>query len=530
MITTLLVGAALAGTPAESVWGVDDGTGADAGVAPDVAPTVPAGKELSALGLLQARVTRSSVVTTNPFLDGQVIGSLGGINGTTTSLDERSFMSEQRAVGFLTWAPGLLDGQAALTAAFEVDFVWGDQAYQTGGNKGGGFGADQVNLQTRRLYGSFEPHLGGGHDLTLIAGLQFLADGAFDPHSATPDRLFRHGGGLKIWGSEAAGVAAYGRYRTDWGTRLHYRIGGFALVENGVGLADDVTMWVADAELHPAYAVDVGLHTWWLKDNSGGSGGSLGIGPTSQLSQLQGGPRLIFQDAAGDAAEVDADLLWLAADAGWNRDLSCGPIGLKAGGLLNLGRLYVTDQEDVDVRGWLVDGEARYRWTRGQGSVISLQGLASSRDDGGVGGQSPDTYTGIVTGNSYGVVGAVWATHGTLLLFPDPGAINRQVAVVSDVSGAGQGLVAAALSVGFDPLPNQLTLRGTSAHATSAAGDPLGTETGGAVVWHPLPLMDLGLHGAFVTGAEVIDPTTSQLTELPAVPWTVLAHLQWVLF
>ncbi|NOY27955.1 MAG: hypothetical protein GXP62_18985 [Oligoflexia bacterium] len=348
-----------------------------------------------------------------------------------------------------------------------------------------------------------------------------------------------------IWGSEAAGVAAYGRIENSARDLLRYRLGGFTLIEDGVALADDATLWVADAELRPAYAWDLGAHAWWLHDNTGGNGGSFGSGPTSQLSQLQGGPRLVFLNSSAStgtgtatAAEVDADLLWFSVDAGWNRDLDRGPLGLRGMALANLGRLYVTDQPDVDVRGWLLNGELRWRWTRGRGSELALQGLASSGDSSGSGGGSATDdgrYTGIVTGNSYGIVGAVWATHNTLLLFPDPDAINRQVAVVSDVSGAGRGLLAATLSLGFDPIPNRLTTRLTAAQAATASGQAIGTETGAALTWHPLPLFDVGLHGAVVTGARVADmtatsPATAPLTTLPAYPWAVLAHLQWVLF
>ncbi len=492
-------------------------------VQPQPSAAAPA---LSALGLFQLRLTRSSIVTTNPFLDGQVVGALGGTNGTTTDLDDRSMAVEQRADAFLTWAPPVLDGRAALTAGFEVDFAWGDQAYQTGGNKGGGFGADQVNLQTRRLYASFQPDLGADQQLTVIAGLQFLADGPYDPHSSGPDALFRHGGGLMFWGSEAAGLSAYGVARGPGGDLLHYRLGGYTLVENGTASPDDVTLWMADAEAHPVYAIDLGAHAWWLKDNSGGSGGgTLGLGPTSQLSDLQGGPRLSFVGDDGTAAEVDADLVWLGADAGYNRELRQGPVGLRASGFLNLGRLYVTGQRDVEVRGWLTDLEVRGRWAPGAGSEARAELLATSRD-----GTGRDAYTGVVTGNSYGVVGALWATHGTLLLFSDPRAINRQVAVVADVSNRGDGLVAATGSLGWDPIPDRLTLRGTAAHARRPDGDALGTEFNGALLVHPLPLLDLSLEAAVVTGAQVVDPSTADLTVLPANPWTVFLHAQWILF
>lgn len=490
---------------------------------PEEAVVVPGPAELaplSALGLFQTRITRSSIISTNPFLDGQVVGALGGSNGTTTSLDERSMSAEQRAVGFLTWTPPALDGRAALTAGFEVDFAWGDQSYQTGGNKGGGFGADQVNLQTRRLYASFLP-LRGDHEIRVLTGLQFVADSAWDPHSSTLNRLARQGGGLGIWGSEAAGVSVFGRHSDGWGERLAWRLGGYTLVENGLGLGDDLTLWMADASLSPAYRVDLGLHAWWLKDNTGGSGGTLGLGPTSQLSAMQGGPDLNF----GDGVEVDADLIWLAADIGWNRELRRGPIGARALGLFNLGRLYLTDLPDVSVRGWMVNAEVRGRYARGSGSELSAQLLATSRDGSGEG-----AYTGLVTGNSYGVVGANWTSHGALLLFSDPGAINRQVAVVSDLSNGGRGLLALTGNAGYDLLPERLTAQGALAMARTPDGEALGQELGAGLVAHPLPLLDVGLRGAVVQGARVSDPSTAQLSELPAIPWTVLAHLQWVLF
>ncbi|RME24581.1 MAG: hypothetical protein D6798_10865 [Deltaproteobacteria bacterium] len=497
-----------------------DGTSAGA-VRPRPAPPPAA---LSALGLFQLRMTRSSVVTTNPFLDGQVVGALGGINGTTTDLEDRSMLVEQRADAFLTWAPPLLDGRASLTAGFEVDFAWGDQAYQTGGNKGGGFGADQVNLQTRRLHASFEPDLGGDDRLRLVAGLQFVADGPHDPHQSGPDALFRHGGGLCFWGSEAAGLAGFGVVRGPRGDLLHTRLGGYSLVENGVAEADDVTLWMADAEAHPAYAWDVAVHAWWLKDNSGGSGGTLGLGPTSQLSDMQGGPRLSVVAEDGTAAEVDADLAWIGADVGYNRELAEGPVGFRGGGFLNAGRLYVTDQPDIDVFGWLAVLELRGRWAAGAGSEARIELLATSPDD-----TRSDRYTGIVTGNSYGVAGAVWATHGTLLLFSDPRAINRQVAVVADVSNRGQGLLAITSSLGWDPVPDRLTLRGTAAHARRPDGGPLGTEVNGAILGRPLPLLDLSLEAAVVMDARIVDPTSQQWTELPANPWAVILHTGWIL-
>jgi len=477
-----------------------------AGEAPIVEPRLPGpGDELQLLGLFQTRITTTSVETTSPYLDGQVIGTLGGTNGTVVAGNRGTF-AEQRAVGFGTWAPHVLDGRASLTAAFEIDFVLGDQSYGVGGNTGGGFGADQVNLQTRRLHANF---VGGaaGWDLTAVLGLQFLSDTVYDPRTAHPDDLFRTGGGLKIWGSEGAGATVFGRYDGPSGETLRARLGAYTLVEQGVSLDDDISLVVGDAQWVPDAGWRLGGHVWWLRDRSEGQGTVFGTGPYSALSGLQGGPQLA---AAGT---VGSDLVWLAVDGGYNHRLDRGPLGFSALALANLGRLYVDGAEDPAVRGLLVSGDVRYRYAPGSGSVVRAEALWSSGDaDGG-------DYGGVITGNSYGFVGASWTTHGSVLLLPDPDAINRQVAVAYDVSGGGAGLLALAGGVGFDIQPDRITVSGNVTHARLGTGEALGTELTGRLQWQPLPLCRVGLTGAAVLGSA-----------FPSVPWTASASVNWVLF
>ena len=463
------------------------------------------------VGLLQARASAANLVNTNPFLDGQVVGVLGGTNGTRV-LDPAGMdldgdgkddaeltgarVVEQRTTGFFSYAPPALEGRVGLTAAFEVDFLYGDRSYGTGGNTGGGVGGDQVNLQTRRMHATLRPNLGAGHDLAIHAGLQFLADGVSDPTTATLDDLTRSGGGLRLWGTEAAGVAAYGRLHDAAGDRLRYRVGGFSLYENGAGMRDDAWLAVADLDVQTTWQSHAGLHAWLLRDYSGGQGGALGLGPTSALSELQGGPALDLRGADGEPVETDGDLLWLAVDAGVNHRLDRGPLGASAVAAWNVGKLYVTGQPDVLVRGWMVDAEARLRWAPGAGSVLRLEALAASRD-----GTGPTEYTGVVTGNSYGIVGAVWASHGMLLLFQDPGAINRSTPVVFDVSNGGDGLLAVTGGAGWDAVPDRLTVQAHAGHGRDGLGEPLGTELGGRLVWHPVFGASLGVAVATLTGS-----------------------------
>lgn len=499
-----LARAAEPGAPIESV-------AADRPVQPrEAAP----GKGFTFLGMVAGRAVMTSVATTNPFLDGQVMGVLGGTNGTTVSDEDRAFAVEQRALGFFTYAPPILDGRFEMGAAFEVDYVWGDQSYSTGGNTGGAFGGDQVNLQTRRLYGAGTLKR-GGHKLRVVGGLQFVADGATDPASARPDDLFRLGGKLIFWGSEAAGLTVYGRYSSDMWEHVRYRLGAYTLYEEAVGSPDDVSLVMADAALHPATGTMLGFHAWYLRDNAGGQGGGLfGSGPTSPLAQLQGAA-LIDVTGDGSWAETDADLLWLGADLASNHDLSRGRLGGTALAVASIGKLYVTDFADIPVAGLLADAELRYRYAPGLGSVIRAEALYVSGD----GDAGDGRYTGIITGNSYGIVGAVYATHGALLLFPDPGAINRQVALVYDASNQGHGLLGLSASVGYDLIPNKLTAVLGGAAALVPGADPVGEELNARLKLKPWVFGNLDLAGAVVLGSDQ-----------PATPWTAMLTFDALVF
>lgn len=521
-----LLGAAWADAPVEAQ--VQETAAA---VADPVQPRLPEpGHGFTAIGLLQTRAIGSNVVTTNPFLDGQVVGDLGGMNGSVVlgedgldldgdgemdrDLDGSRYV-EQRGTAFFTWAPGIFDGRVALASAFEIDFLWGDRSYGTGGNTGGGLGADMVNLQTRRLNARLRPNVGERHELVVVTGLQFLGDSVYDPAASRPDDLFRAGAGLRIWGTEAAGVAAYGAVSDRSGVRLRYRAGSFTLVENGVGVGDDAALHVADVQWQPDLRSRVGLHAWLLRDYTEGTGGSLGTGLTSQLSELQGGPRFVIpQEEDGTAAEVETDVLWLMADGGFNHALDAGPLGATAMAAYNLGRLYATTRDPVTIRGWMVDGQIRFRYAPGAGSMLQAGATMVSRDGDGI-----NAYTGLVTGNSFGIVGATWGSHGMLLLFQDPWAVNRSTPVVFDASNGGRGITAVTATAGYDLVPNKLTLLGGAGHAVDGTGETVGTELNARLVGHPWFGTNLGVNVA-----------TVQNSRFDTAPLQAMVHLEILFF
>ena len=498
----------------------------------------PAESGFTFLGLLQTRAISTNVVPTSPFLDGQVIGRLGGTNLTTVlppagldldgdgEEDEdqgNAAFVEQRFSGFFTYAPPALDQRVGVTAGLEIDFLWGDQSYGTAGNTGGGIGGDMVNLQTRRLHFNYRPRVGPKHELEVVTGLQFISDTVHNAAKAAPDDLFRTGGGIRFWGTEAAGVTVYGRHHDARGDVLRYKLGTYTLIENGSALTDDAALHMVDFAVHPAWNLWVGGHAWLLNDYTHGRSGTFGVGLSSPLSELQGGPKLDFIPEGEDAnPDIDAQIAWLAADLAYNHRLDRGPLGATALLAANLGKLYITGQPDVDVRGWLVDGELRLRWAPGAGSVLRVSGLASSRD-----GTGPDAYTGLVTGNQYGIVGAVYATSGCLLLFPDPLSINRMAPIVYDLSNRGQGLVGATFGAGYDPIPHRLTVQVGGGWAQDGLGAPMGTELNARLVGKPWLFSNLSLAAARVFGSEA---PQADGRPLPADPWTVILSMDNLLF
>ncbi len=485
--------------------------------------------ELSYVGVFLARGTRTNVVNASRLSEGQVIGRLFGPNGTTTDEEGHTYF-EQRYLGFLNYAPSMLDGRAVLKAGMEIDFTYGDAANTSGPNRGGGINGDTVNLQTKRLLADVA--LGGG--LRLSVGLQPLADSAHDPTRAHPNTLLHGGTHLMFWGTDAAGVNLFGR----WGNVVA-RLGYYDLYANSGGRDDDAQLFLHDGELPMGDALRIGWHAWYLRDRTGGQGTGLGTGPGSALAAYNGASPL---DLGPDTAEGDA--WWFGLDASYNRWLAGGPFSASAFAVLNQASFAVSrgvsdeqrppeappyDDTDADLLGLLADVELGWRWGRTDGDVVTLEGLYATGDE------VPDdrTLSNVLTGNNWGLPGALHATHRSLLLFPDARSVNRQVGLVYDPANLGYGVTAAFLNGSVDVVDQVLNLKLGTALAGAAAkpvdGDRfIGWETNLELIYRPMAFLWLGAHGAIVRWGEFLEGRVSE-TPLPAErPWTAYLSLTWV--
>ena len=231
-----------------------------------------ANKELQFLAFFINQAVSSNIYPENDFLKGQTVGRLFGGNTTTTSNERMSAYVEQRIIPFFIYKPNLFNGKAILRAAFEIDWTWGDVAYGVGGNFGGGFSADQVNLQTQNLEVELNP--AKGYYINL--GLQRIFDTPYNPYTTLFDKMTQTGYRLAYFGTDGVGVS----FRKDWDfSRI--KAGYYKLYENYVQLDDDVTLMELNGEKDVSRAWKVGGSAYYLRDRGSGAGGVSILGQVS---------------------------------------------------------------------------------------------------------------------------------------------------------------------------------------------------------------------------------------------------------
>ena len=490
----------------------------------------PPRDELKFLGLLSSKATLTNVNATG-LLTNQVVGRLySEQNGTTTQSEGRGFM-ESRALAFFDYQPQSVNGRARLKAGFEVDFTFGDAANGVGGNSGGGVNGDQVNLQTKRLLVELDVARG----LTLVVGLQPLADSAFNPTQADPYDLLLGGGRLMFWGTDASGVSLFGRFGDHAG-----RVSLFHLNINDASEDDDTLLWMADAQLQLTGQLTAGLHAWLLKDRSGAKGG--GVDSLAQARYVGATPLNLGVDSA------HATLGWLGADVSFNRARRGGRLSVDLAGFMNMGSFEVApgacrtarvpcaslpfDSTAPDLVAFFGDAQVGYRWGVGDGDALTLGAMYSTGDN------NPDdrTLSSVVTGNAFGTPGALFAHHRALLLFPDPRSINRHVGVVYDPGNLGYGLQALMLSASADLLPETLNLKVGAAYAAAAAlpldapARAIGAEVNAELLYRLAPFLWVGAHAGVVRLGRFLESAARVPAQLPSsnTPWTTALSLTWV--
>ncbi len=493
-----------------------------------------ANKELQFLAFFINQAVTSNIYPENDFLKGQTVGRLFGGNTTTTSNERMSAYVEQRIIPFFIYKPNLFNGKAILRAAFEIDWTWGDVAYGVGGNFGGGFSADQVNLQTQNLEVELNP--AKGYYINL--GLQRIFDTPYNPYTTLFDKMTQTGYRLAYFGTDGVGVSA----RKDWDfSRI--KAGYYKLYENYIHLNDDVTLMELNGEKDVSRAWKVGGSAYYLRDRGNGAGGVsiLGQGLNSLLAKHNG----TFHFNYG-SAPYRADVAWLGTFFSRNADTWLDPWTVSGFVNVNLGKadtLQVsTDQysKATDIFGFAANGRVSYRYGQTPNDNISLDLLYTSGDANAL---KDGKYSGVITGNQWGAPGAIFVSSGSYLLMPHGNVVNRFTPAVMDISNMGYGLTYANLSASKGFIPNRLNAKvGVSAALSNVqplgGGNFIGTEANGNIQYNFGPYMSLELHAAYLMLGDFYDSrdwsygssVNGGIAGRPANPWTAFLVFKWLMF
>lgn len=490
-------------------------------------------KQFQFLAFFINQAVSSNMYPQSSLFNGQLVGRLFGQNSSTTSDSLISNYVEQRLIPFFIYQPRLFNGKAILRASFEIDWTWGDQAYGISGNKGSAISADQVNIQTQNIELELRPFKGWAINL----GLQRLYDTPYNPYRTFFDKMTTTGYRLAFWGTDGVGISV--RYDDDLNK---LKTGFYKLYENLAEENDDVSLLELVYQRKINMKWEVGGSVYYTRDRGRGQGGVsvFGQGLNSTLVNYNGG----FNFDLG-TNDYKADIVWTGAFFSRNPDFWIDR--WQASGFVNynLGKVLVNENGDyikrADIGGLSANLRIAYRHGQTPNDYISADFLYTSGDADGL---ENDKYSGVITGNTWGMPANIFISSGAYLLFPHGNVVNRFTPVVADISNMGFGITAATLNIHKDIIPNKFNVKigGAKGYSTvkpQNGGKDMGTEINAALCYNLGPYMSIELHGANLWLGDFFESNdSSHGTDIngdnysgkPVNPWTAFITLKWLMF
>ncbi|MCC6551707.1 MAG: hypothetical protein IT372_01635 [Polyangiaceae bacterium] len=498
----------------------------------------PKPDQLQLINYFFVRGTATNALADPSGLKGVSLGPIGSIVGSATRTGDKStnFYVEQRWIPVVSYSPYFADGLATFRAQLEVDFTWGLAANQVQQNQGGGFNADQVNIQTKNVNVSLYPTR-DPEQLAIVLGTQSVYDTPFDPAITPLFDLVRTGYKLAFLGSDATGAAIYSRFGGL--SKLAFLPLGSAQPDKAAD--NDARFsyaWLLTADY--AYPVTpgtlVGVSAWHLQDDTKGAAyayeGLVESGPASTgLGSFTGTSRFNMDDPSGSVNYLGAN---------FNHNLAFHRGDLAASGffMYNFGQ-YRNKKPDskllpeVDISGFAANLELLFKWGPRDGDLLTLESLYTSGD----GDPNDDEYSSAFTMNYYGIPGAVWFNHKTLILFPFTSTVSNYTGAVTDISNQGYGVTTAIVTASHDVIPNKLNLKVGAATAQSNSrpvpipgGGPrgrlIGVEGNVELKYQIRYLMTAGLHFGYMKKGSFYDGNP----QLKDDPWAAFTTFTWYAF
>jgi hypothetical protein len=492
-------------------------------------------RELTLINYFLTRASLTNQVADPSGLRGVSLGPIGQPAGSAVRVrpGQAAVYIEQRWIPVIEYAPWFVDGFAAFRAQFEVDYLWGRAANTVQQNEGGGFNADQINIQTKNVNVAIYPFRDPSK-LTLLIGTQPVYDSYNDPTRTPLNDIIRTGYKLSFLGSDATGLSVFST------------VGGFSKLSflplqtaqadlpQGDPRLKYAFLLTADYVYPLAPNTNVGASLWYLKDDTKGDAfafeGLVRSGPAGGLSSFTGVPRFNIERPTGSVQ-------WVGAHFNHNIDMRNGRLGASGFAMYNHGK-YTSKaattalNPEVKISGLTANLEGLYNYGRTAGDLITLEGMFSTGDSDLNDGE----YKGAFTLNEYGLPGAVWFNHKMLLLFPFTSTVNNYTGAVTDVSNQGYGLRAVTATAAYDLVPNKLNLKlgvGTALSGVDpvalagapARGKYIGTEVNAELRYTLRYLMTLGLHAGYMFKGDFYEGLN-----VTANPYALFTTFTWYAF
>jgi len=338
-------------------------------------------------------------------------------------------------------------------------------------------------------------------------------------------------------GTDATGISAY--------ANIPHAIAKLSFIPIGASQPDKAL--TGDARFSPVFLVTadyaypirpgtvLGLTYWHLQDETQGAAfayeGLVPSGPASgSLSSFTGTRPFPIEQPEGHVEYVGAHFHH-------NLHFRTGDFGASGFVMTNFGEFESAKadtllQREVEVRGLAANLELLYNWGYTAQDRITLEGMFTTGDQD----PSDDVYTSAFTMNYYGLPGAVWFNHKTLILFPFTTTVSNYTGAVTDISNRGLGLGAAIASASWDIVPNKLNAKIGGAYGQSIERGPelngvvpgrvIGAEVNAELKYQFRYLMTLGLHGGYMFRGNFYDGNDQVTTN----PWAAFLTFNWIAF
>jgi hypothetical protein len=367
----------------------------------------------------------------------------------------------------------------------ELDYTnWGDSAYNTARNQGGGLEADTVNLESKNIYMWFTiPNT----SLKVTAGMQNQSDSF---------------GGMIFGYADMAGFFLTGNLEP-----LSYKLGVAKFQENLTKIDDDVDLYVAELKFAPVKEARLGLDFYMIRDASGNKT-TFNTGQTNLNTILRGFSDYGYAPLLGT---YDPSTFFYV---GLDGSINAGPVGLSGYAFYNGGKIKKVSgtigtatllNQDVDVKAWAADLRADANLGPGkfflEGAYVS--GTGSNDNNSSADFKSP------ITASNYALAASYPLTSMDMqILFPNGDDITASNALAYDVQNKGRGIIAVAAGfsmkftdmlagkVGIGYLTDAKNFIGVNSTGVSIKKHKA-TEINANVNYALQKGLDIGLYGAY---------------------------------